>query len=187
MPMLGLSLALALAWRSAPAQAQDADPTKLKAAYLLNFIKATTWPAGTFTTEQSPVEVVVIGDGGFDDIFRALTARQVVGSRRITVTAAPTPSADYRRFTEALEHAHVLYVGPSASSQVQRVLAAARGRPLLVVGDVDDFARDGGMLGLDIEGSRIVFDAHVAAIREAKLEVSSKVLRLARRVYREAP
>ena len=58
---------------------------------------------------------------------------------------------------------------------------------MLTVGDAPGFARDGGMLGLVQQGSRIVFDANPTAIRVSGLQVSSKVLKLARIVGPESP
>ena len=61
-------------------------------------------------------------------------------------------------------------------------LAPLAGQPVLTVGDQAGFNAAGGMIELVSVAGRIVFQANPAAIRNAGLVVSAKVLKLARAV-----
>ena len=55
---------------------------KIRAAYLLNFIRFTAWPEETFESDSSPITVTVIGEDTFgsilDDTFKSKTIEQVL-------------------------------------------------------------------------------------------------------------
>jgi hypothetical protein len=77
----------------------------------------------------------------------------------------------------------VAYLGRGADRR--RVLPAWRGRPVLVVGDGDGFAADGGTVGFVIVDGTVRFEVNLAAARADGLQISSRVLALATRVYGE--
>ena len=51
--------------------------------------------------------------------------------------------------------------------------------PILTVGDIADFAQEGGMIGLVEAEQRIRFNINLAAARQANLKLSSQLLKLA--------
>jgi hypothetical protein len=179
---LAVLFALGLALR-APA-AQEATPTQVKAAYLINFLRYTTWPEGAAPPRRE-LRVVVLGSRGFAGTLRGLL-RQPGGQPTpvVVVRLAPGISRDVLR--RELGQAHAVFVETEAWPDSAAVLAELSGRPVLTVSDAPRFARLGGMLGLVQQGSRIVFDANPVAIRDSGLQVSAKVLKLARIVEPEA-
>ena len=50
---------------------------------------------------------------------------------------------------------------------------------VLTVGDMGEFAEEGGMISLKMEGTRVRFDINLAAANRARLKISSKLLQLA--------
>jgi hypothetical protein len=55
-----------------------------------------------------------------------------------------------------------------------------RGRPVLTVADIPDFARTGGIINLKTnKEDRIRFDINVGSAQQARLRMSSKLLNLA--------
>jgi hypothetical protein len=60
--------------------------------------------------------------------------------------------------------------------------ASDRKAPLLVIAEGDEAIQHGAIIGLSTASGRTVFDVNLAAARTAGLVVSSKLLRLARRV-----
>jgi hypothetical protein len=66
-----------------------------------------------------------------------------------------------------------------APIQVQP-LQAAKGSPVLVVGDSPGFARAGGMIGLIADNGSVLFEINPRAAEESHLKISSKLLALAR-------
>jgi hypothetical protein len=77
---------------------------------------------------------------------------------------------------------HLLYV-PAASTD--RFLASASEvakRPVLTVGETREFLRRGGMIQLFLDNDKVRFSINQTAADSAGLQVSSRLLRLAREV-----
>jgi hypothetical protein len=54
--------------------------------------------------------------------------------------------------------------------------------PLLIVGEMNNFLEMGGTVNFINEGGRIRFDINMNGAQRAQIQMSSKLLRLARRV-----
>ena len=63
--------------------------------------------------------------------------------------------------------------------QVRSFLAAHQGEPILAVGDSDEFMNAGGVMRIRVEGGRVSIDLSLTAAAAAKLQVSSRLARLA--------
>ena len=68
---------------------------------------------------------------------------------------------------------------------MKKILTFLNQSPVLSVSDSPDFARFGGMIGFVLEQGRIVFDINRKSMGKASLEVSSKLLKLARMTWGE--
>ena len=62
---------------------------------------------------------------------------------------------------------------------VQRILGTA---PILTIGDLPDYAQNGGMIALRAEGNRLRFDVNLAAVQRAGLVLSGQMVKLAGKV-----
>lgn len=172
------------AWAQAPARA---TPAQVKAAFVVNFVRYTSWPASSFAGSGDAFHVCALGaDEAVDVLERIVPGTRVadrplvlerVGSRGLGSDAA-------QALGEHLRNCHVLYVAADARSEAGGALALVANADVLTVGDVGGFASAGGMLELVPEGTRIGFRANPAAIAATRLEVSAKVLKLAQIVAR---
>jgi hypothetical protein len=181
------ALALALCW-SGSLRGQQVDAEKLarvKAGFVVNFVRYTTWPAATFAGPGSPFTITVIGSDPVADLLEDIAARSgdVAGGRGLVVERAevpPDPDPDEREAVlERLRRSHVVYVGWPDGAAAMGLLSALGAYDVLTVGDGPGFAAAGGMIGLRRDGERVVFDANPDVIRATGLSVSSRVLRLA--------
>ena len=171
---MAAALVLALAALLAPrVAAQDgADPYKVMAAFLLNFTRYVTWPAAAFPDGEAPIVIGVLDPDPFGDVLDRTVAGRKSHDRRIEV----------RRLKSLKEAAgcHVLFVGKAAPAE----LTELRGRPVLIVGESEDFARTSvGAVALFVAEGRVAFEVNLAAARKSGLDVSSRMLAVARAVY----
>src|SRR5689334_14878311 len=177
----------ALAARPVAAQEDSAAlQLQVEAAFLVNFLRYTQWPPDTFGNPADPYVITVVGDEDAAATLRRLTEVVTpIAGRRIAVQRLEfPPGADATvrtAISDRLRRSHLVFVHGRADP-VEAILADLSGQPVLTVSDVQDFARAGGMLGLRESGGRIVFEANPEAIRNARLAVSAKVLKLARLV-----
>ena len=143
---------------------------QLKAVFLFNFAKFIEWP-GTDASEV--LGLGILGDDPFGDALDTIEGQRV-GGRRLKVVRSARP--------QDLEACHILFVCPSEQDRLNRILSHFRGRDVLLVGDVEGFARQGGMINFYRHGSKVRFEINVDALERTSLRVSAKLLKLARLV-----
>lgn len=146
---------------------------QIKASLTFNFLQFVRWPP----SEQEPMRNLCLV--GKDQYGMALDAlhNQIVEGHRIAV----------HRFKETdvaqLSKCHVLLLYTSNSTYEDKILSTVASQAILTVGESEDFLARGGMVRLFVADNRVVFDINRAAALAARLQVSSKLLRLARQVY----
>lgn len=172
----------------------DADAEKagkVKAAFVLNFVKFTTWPAERFADADAPLVILVLDDEKFLKLLRATVADKTVGGRAIEVQpavyAAPPHAGDDQlardrraALLESLNASHLVYCGEAEKRLREDIVKAAGEADVLTVGDGDDFAPGGGMIGLVLQERKIIFEVNLEAVNDSNIKLSSKLLALAR-------
>ena len=88
---------------------------------------------------------------------------------------------------EALDECHILYVSQSEKTRQQPILSALHNKPILTVSDIVGFSQKGGMITLINVDQQIQFEINPDAITRAGLEISSKLIELAKVVNDEIP
>jgi hypothetical protein len=156
-----------------PIRALATEPSEyeVKAAFVYNFIKFVEWPSHSFTAEDSPFVVGVLGQDPMNDALESLRGKTAQG-RKLAV----------KRFNRMgdLDRCHVLYVGRSEKEQIAAVLKATTNLNVLTVADMKGFAQAGGVVNFITQENRISFEINVGTAERAGLKVSSKLLKLAR-------
>jgi hypothetical protein len=166
-------VAVLLALTAAPARAQaPAAPTayQVKAVFLFNFSQFVDWPAASFADGRAPLVIGVLGS----DPFGAMLDEIVRGE---TVNGRPLEVRRYDAVEQIGDPCHILFVGRSQDERLDAVLAALKGRSVLTVGDFEGFARRGGIIRFVTVGNKIRLRVNLAAAQDAKLTISSKLLR----------
>ena len=152
-------------------QVSEAD---VKAAFLFNFTKFIEWPPEAFPREDSKVEVGVYGDEEFTQTLRTLLAdkkahgRPFVVRRLINVADAKT--------------CQILYFRKGEARKMGAAYESIKKLPVLTVGESNDFLDQGGMFNFFFEDKQLRFEVNPATAENAKLTVSSKLLRLAKKI-----
>jgi hypothetical protein len=78
-----------------------------------------------------------------------------------------------------LNECDVLYISGVAPAAVRSILNHSGSRPVLTVGDSEQFVRAGGMVGLVRSGDQIEIEVNLPALRGRQLNMSSRLLNLA--------
>ncbi len=152
---------------------QPVDEYRVKAAFLYNFARFTRWEATSKNREMTPLVIGVLGDNPFRGSLRRLEAK-TIRNRPIKV-----------RFFDNLHVAHecdLLFVSASEEKNLSFVLDLFDKQPTLLVSDIPDFAEEGGHIGLVSRGNKIRFRVNMRSLKDARITLSSKLLRLAEKV-----
>lgn len=168
-----------------------ADPTaseeyQVKAAFLYNFISFVDWPKEKATDSNNLIIIGIIGKDPFGRVFEPLKNKLVkdkkVLIKRFISLKESKLSTDQ---IKAIRKCHLLFVCRSEKEQLKEIINLVQGHSVLIVGDMNGFLESGGMINFMIEDKKICFEINNIAAKKAKLNIRSKLLRLAKRVIEE--
>ncbi|HJV60541.1 MAG TPA: YfiR family protein [Albitalea sp.] len=163
-----------LALSLVPCAAHAVDEGELKAAIVYNILLFVEWPHEALPEAGGPLSLCVTPASSIAAPLKALNHRPLRGFRlEVRELKADDASACHAVFVDAADRARL-----AASLKMQR----ARGA--LVLSDDADAPADSTAIVLQPVGARIAFDVNLQPVRQARLQLSSKLLRLAR-VVRE--
>ena len=143
---------------------------KVKAAFLLNFAKFTTWPASSWN-EASCLKLCILGRDPFGLALQGVEAKQVAG-KNVVLERAVSPAQ-----TESL--CHLVFVSKSEQGQVDRLVKAYSGKPVVTVSDIEGFAAAGGIFELKNKDGRMSFIINNTKAKESNIHISASLLNLA--------
>lgn len=150
--------------------AQDVTEPALKAAFIYNFARFTTWPADMPAGDS--FVICVLNDGAVAEALRRAVTGKSLADRPITVNVV-APAAPKRA-------CRVLYVDGLPVAQVATVVADLRDAPVLTISSIDGFASAGGMTQFFFEHGQLRFRIHLESAKRAGLQISSRLLIMAR-------
>ena len=172
-----LLLGALLAGARAEAQAPMAE-SQVKAMFVYNFLKFVEWPFSPPVGSRDPFVVIIIGDGETADATEHFLESRAIGDRPLVVRRI--------RWDQPLVGAHAAFVVESDPKKLEHVLRGAAAAGVLTIGEGENFAMRGGVIGLLVENRRVRFDVDTTAAKNARLRVSSKLLALTR-IVRSSP
>jgi hypothetical protein len=175
-----LSALLLFAAGVVPSAAREPAPEDaVKAAMLYNFVQFVRWPDSVAPPEKE----LVLGILGRDPLQEWLLDLAATGNRK---GALKTVQIDSLQELRALRHKlQVLYVGRTARQDLQTLLSALDGAPVLTVSDDELFIKQGGMMNFVRQNSRIRFDLNLDAASSSRLKISSRLYGLARLIVKD--
>lgn len=180
-PLLSLAfLSAMMNLTSLPVIAQETKQTKIdkiKTSYLLNFINFSRWPKKEPQDTQSPIHISVIGDESYAQTLNSVLRSNRLGNRLITIKSIVNNAfSDIDRHT--ISNSHVVYVRQINYANMQKLLAVPKPVPFLLIGDPNNFASNGGMIGFRVSRSKVRFEINTQRIHESSVQISSKIMRL---------
>lgn len=167
---------LAAAAQPQPVTAQAHSESEIKSAMLYNFAKFVEWPEGALGGAGAPLVAGVVGDNEMVHALEATLGNRTVNGHPLRVRRVSSPTD--------LRACAILLVGSSDRAEIVRILQFVERRPILTIGENSEFSRLGGTIAFLRDGNRVRFEINLDAADRARLQVSSKLLRLAQ-VWRE--
>jgi hypothetical protein len=171
--VLGIMLC-AVIWSglAAPADVTVVREYQVKAIFLYNFAQFVTWPVAAFPERHTSITIGILGDDPFGPFLEEAVRGEVIDGRSLTV----------KHFTrvEEVTDSHILFVSKSERGRLGQILAAVRGKSILTVGEMEAFARQGGIINFITTDNKVRYEINLDAAKRADLDISSKLLRLAK-------
>lgn len=194
--LIVLALVLFMAAIAPKARADSAQSLEyqVKAAFIYNFIKFVDWPKGKLADSNEPVIIGIVGKDPFGNAFAPVKDKDDKG-RKVTIKRFKSfqelkgsngnDQGELNRQIEAMRKCHLLFVCPSESERIPDIIASVKGHSVLTVADTQGFLEAGGIINFIMEEQKVRFEINVATAKQAKLQIRSQLLRLAKRVIEE--
>ena len=169
--IFGLLLIL-ICFALSPSKADSLKEYQIKAAFIYNFIKFIEWPnQNTFDT----FNICILGKDPFGEAIDILKGKRVKGWK-IKILRMNS--------LEKAESCQVIFISPSEASSLKEILSFFKNKPILTISEIPGFIEKGGIINFIIINNKIRFEINDKVAREGGLKISSKLLRLARKVIR---
>jgi YfiR/HmsC-like len=152
-------------------RAQVFNEYQVKAAFLYSFAKFVEWPSQAFSSPSSAIGICVLGDDPFGNFLDDAVNGKTIGGRPLAVYHLTNLPAGHE--------CKILFIASSEQHRMPALLASVSTPGLLTVGDTAEFAAQGGVIGLRLDGERIRLSVNLTSAEKARLRVSSRVLSLA--------
>ncbi|MCZ6446821.1 MAG: YfiR family protein [Alphaproteobacteria bacterium] len=153
-----------------PTGAKASREYLLKAAFLYNFAKFTSWPTESISGAGKPVRLCILGKDPFGAALESIEGKNIQQRPLVTIRIARVSDA---------EGCQIIFIASSEEVRLRGILSGLRELPILTIAEMSNFARVGGIIGLKTVEDRIRFDINVDAAKEADLKFSYKLLQLA--------
>ena len=153
------------------AASPEVQQQTLKAAFICHFLVLTRWP--------EPKAAVVIGVYGDSVMGNDLAAAlpNSAGTLAIKVVRIRPEAPDWGSV-------NAIYIPSFYQEDVPAVVRRIGAAPILTIGDSPRFMEEGGVIGFVQEGGKLRFEVNQAMAARKGLQLSAKLLELAKSVKR---
>lgn len=171
--VLRKAVALLLPGLLACASAHAVERHELEAAIVFNFLQFVDWPAEAAPAPGGDLVLCMAPASRLSAPLRLLAGRRVRSHRFELRELAPD---------EPARGCHAVFVDADARVPGPALRRQLRSLPVLLIGDDQLPAAEAVTIRLGESDGRIAFDVDLAAARRSGLQISSRLLRLARKV-----
>jgi hypothetical protein len=153
-------------------QSASTSEYEIKAAFLFNFAKFVEWPESVMGETNGSFIIGILGRDPFDGALDQTIGDKTVKGKTIVIKR-------FRHLVD-LQYCHILFISESEKDNLQEILNRIGDESILTVGDMPDFAKNGGMIQLYTENDKVRFAIRLTATERANLKLSAKLLNLAK-------
>jgi uncharacterized protein DUF4154 len=160
------------------AQQPRPNEYQVKAAYLFNFGRFVKWPTAPTAGKDGSFTVCVLGQDPFGAILDSTLAGEDLDGKRVVTRRISKP--------QDAGTCRILFISSEEGTHLKEILSALDEEGVLTVSDMPDFSRRGGMIQFFMDGNRIRFEINLASAQNARLTLSSELLKVAAAVRKSA-
>lgn len=144
---------------------------QIKAIFLFNFTQFVEWPTTSFSSDQEPLVIGILGKDPFGTYMKETIEGEKINGRQLIVQ-------HYNNVAE-IKTCHIVFINIEKANNLSEVILSLKGRNILTVGDSNGFLQHGGMVRFFTKNNKIQLQINPEAAKAANLIISSKLLRLA--------
>jgi hypothetical protein len=147
---------------------------KIKAGYLYNFTKFIAWPK----INSATFNLCIMGTDPFGADIDPIEKKSAF-ARPIKILRLD--EADFLSASNLKTDCHILYVSGTNNLNLvfEKIQASPYKHKILVVGESEAFAAEGGMIGFVKRDSKIKLQINLQSVKQTGLKISAKLLEIA--------
>ena len=176
-----LCLSLASSANAQTADSLASSEYLIKAGFIYNFAQLVQWPSATFAQTDSPIVIGILGTDPF-----GATIDRVIENKKLDGRNVIVKRLKWGKELKDLKDCNILFVSSSEKEHLSDLINTVKWLPILTIGETAGFASRGGIINLTLEGNKVRFEVNVEAAKQANLNISSRLLALARIVPQPA-
>jgi len=148
----------------------------VKATYLYNFGRFVKWPE-TAPAEKAILSLFVSSDRIlFGPVLDSTLAGEALDGKPVVPRRLSKP--------QDAGECRILFISTTEEKHLKEILTAVDEGGVLTVSDIPGFTRRGGIIQFVLEGDRVRFEINLASAENARLVMSSELLKVATNVKR---
>jgi len=153
---------------------------QLKAALITKLIPFIDWPSLGPAGSKFVVGVYDADEyqGAIEEAFSTSSTSSFLGHPIVVIQLHS--DADVKK-------CRMVVTGASSEDRIYRLSRLCEGAGTVLVGDSDDFARNGGTVGLLLIASKVKFDLNLDTAKRSGVTISAKLIGIAHEKFREGP
>ncbi len=156
----------------------QADADTLRAAFIINFARFTTWPVGANLSPEAEIHFC---------FFKAANILHIIDTSKTATIKGNVIAAKSIANRSNLADCHLIYIGEAAPYEITKILQATNKLPILSVSNLPGFATSGGMIELYQTDNTLKFSINMQSAEQSKLVFSSQLLKAAESVLEGTP
>ncbi len=150
---------------------QDIEENEVKAALIFKFPVYVQWPDSAINDKTGNFECCVLGKDQVSSLLGQFNGEKIM-EQTIRIRQLSN--------TRELDHCHMLFISSPEKKNLQTIFKAIKGKPILTIGHMKKFAKNGGIINFIRQKDSVRFEINPKAAEQAGLEISSKLLKLAK-------
>jgi hypothetical protein len=150
------------------------------------------WPQEKIGSSTEPIVIGVIGKDPFENAFEPIKDKQAK-DRKVIIKRfkgleelKKSDKAEMDQAIGDIRKCHLLFICSSEKGVVKEITDLVKDYNVLTVGDMENFLESGGgIINFVPEEDKVRFEINLTVAKQAKLQIRSQLLRLAKRVIGE--
>jgi len=148
--------------------------TNVKAYFIYQFTKFIQWPEGV---TLDPLVIAVWGGGKITKPLQIIAKEKSDTKQRLVIKTLDS--------LENFNGVHILFIPKEKSAMLPKIINALGDEPVVIITEKKGMAVNGSAINFVISNEKIGFEVNLKTIKKLKLYISSRLLRLAVKVYGE--
>ncbi len=145
---------------------------EVKAVFLFNFTNFIRWPENVLSS-TSTIKLCLVGEDSFEGTLDSVVSNERNTKHPVIVQKTSFPRDD-------LSSCHILFVSRSEQDNYSKIFASLAQKPVLTVGETDDFLEQGGMIEFYLQERRVRLSIALPKLRSAQLNANANLLKVAK-------